>query len=128
MRILIRALLSALLLFGLTAAPAGAAGYKHEAPTDLRAEVVTDRAVDTFWACTPGALRYRIQYSTRKDMRKAKYNWSPRGGACEEYLTNLSSGKTYYIKVRVIDNKGRNLSPYSKAISIRVPKAGELDQ
>ena len=113
---LVVALLVATLL---SAAPLRAEAYALRSPSAPKVGTATTTTLTVKWKAVAGATTYRVQYSTSKKMTKAKYQ---REESTTATLTKLKTGKTYYVKVRVIDEDGRNLSKYSSALKIKTPK------
>jgi len=103
----------AMLLTALVAAPAQAA---VATPSGLRVVSTSSSAVALSWKASPGAPRYRIQYSTSSSMSKANY---VRFTGTSGEITGLTAGKTYYFKVRAITSSGANLSKYSAAVKAK---------
>ncbi len=103
----------------LGAAPAHAEASGMKAPSGLKAGAATTTSVVLTWKAVAEATNYRLQYSTSKKMSKAKYQ---RDTDTTGTLTGLKLGTTYYVKVRVIDADGGNLSSYSKAVKVKTPK------
>lgn len=100
-----------------TVMPAQAA---TSAPASLKVGASGITTLDVSWRAVPSAPRYRVQYSTSSSMKKATYK---RVTGTKVQLTGLTSGKAYYVKVRVITADGDNLSKYSKAVKATT-KAG----
>jgi len=111
---LVGAVLLALLV--LTSLPAPEASAATAAPTGLKATGVTPTAMTLSWKAVPKAPKYRIQYATTSSMSGAVY---ARYTGTTATVTSLQPATTYYVKVRVISASGANLSPYSKAITLR---------
>ncbi len=100
-----------------TAQNAGSSGStsgSQPAPGSLTVTATARTSVALTWAAVPDAPGYRVQYSTSSSMSNASYRRVTTNSA---ELTGLSSGKRYYVKVRVIRADGTNLSPYSAAAS-----------
>ncbi|MBB3327855.1 endonuclease/exonuclease/phosphatase family protein [Microlunatus antarcticus] len=109
------ALLAATLL---SAAPAPADAYELKSPSSLKAVEKTTTSLTVTWKPIADAENYRVQFSTSSKMKKAKYE---RSADTTATLTGLKKSTTYYVKVRVIDADGDNLSSYSKAVKIKTP-------
>lgn len=103
----------------LGAAPLRAEAYALRTPSAPKVGTATTTTLTVKWKAVAGATNYRVQYSTSKKMTKATY---VREESTTATLTKLSKGKTYYVKVRVIDEDGHNLSKYSSALKIKTPK------
>ncbi|GAA3564628.1 hypothetical protein GCM10022197_20370 [Microlunatus spumicola] len=108
-------------LLGLTAVlttvlPAQAA---TAVPSSVKVAASGTTTLDVSWKAVSGAPRYRVQYSTKSSMSKAKYK---RVTGTKTGLTGLKAGQAYYVKVRVITADGANLSPYSKAVKATTKK------
>src|SRR4051812_20421354 len=99
------------LLLTLTAPRAWAA---TAAPGGLKVVSTTPTSLKIGWTAVKGAPKYRVQYSTSAKMSAATYE---RFTSASAELTGLKTGTRYYVKVRVINAGGDNLSPYSKAVS-----------
>ena len=75
--------------------------------------------VKLFWTSTIGETGYQVYYSTKKDSGFKKYsNFASNTG----YVNNLTSGKTYYFKVRtyIKTNSGYVYSDWSNIKGIKV--------
>jgi endonuclease/exonuclease/phosphatase family metal-dependent hydrolase/Tfp pilus assembly protein PilV len=111
-------ILALLVVTLLSAAPTQADAYSMKAPSGLKAIAATSTTLTLTWNPVSKAEMYRVQYSTSKSMSKAKYD---REDDAKDTLTGLTPGKTYYVKVRVIDADGDNRSSYSSAVKIAIP-------
>ena len=75
--------------------------------------------VKLFWTATSGETGYTIYYSTKKDSGFKKYaNYESNSG----YVKNLTSGKTYYFKVRtyIKTDSGYVYSDWSNIKGVKV--------
>jgi len=84
------------------------------APTGLTSTDQTAKTLSLTWNAVAGAPRYRIQLSTKSDMSGATYF---RFTDTQGQLDGLDPATKYYVKVRVIDDAGANMSLYSSAIT-----------
>lgn len=104
------------------------------APSNLRAVDVASKAVALAWSST-GDDAYRIRMSTSSSMKSAEawdvldnyYEWTRTDASPSQRAPRLTPGETYYFQVKAIkraaDSSDRdNLSDYSKAISVTLPK------
>lgn len=82
-------------------------------PKNLAVTASAKTALAVSWTPVSGAERYRIQYAKKSSMSGAKYL---RFSGSSAEITGLSSGTTYYLKIRVITPSGTNLGPYSSAV------------
>ncbi|SER32916.1 endonuclease/exonuclease/phosphatase family protein [Microlunatus flavus] len=113
-RLLLIVVLLAAALLGTAPGQADAATTK--APSGLKVGAKTPTTLTLRWKAVAKAPAYRLQYSTSKKMKQAKYQRETRTTGT---LDGLTAGKTYYVKVRVIDAEGHNLSKYSKAVKVK---------
>ena len=112
---LVLALLAAVLL-GAAPMPADAASMKS--PSGLKAIAKTTTTLTFTWKSVAKAENYRLQYSTSSKMKKAEV---PARRRHHRHPHRADEGTTYYVKVRVIDADGENLSSYSKAVKVKTP-------
>ncbi|MDQ3158042.1 MAG: fibronectin type III domain-containing protein [Actinomycetota bacterium] len=84
------------------------------APTGLASTDPASRTLSVTWNAVAGAPRYRVQLSTSSDMSAATYF---RFTDTQGQLDGLDPTTKYYVKVRVIDDAGANMSLYSGAIT-----------
>ena len=78
------------------------------------------KSVTVSWKKVSGAIAYEIQYSTKKNMKKAiKFKVKANNGAT---IKKLKSKKIYYIRVRAIASKGeKNIrASWSKIKKVKV--------
>ncbi len=108
-----------LLIAGLLSAPVAEAATPS--PARLTAISTSRSAIAVTWSAVSGAPKYRIQISRSSSMSNASYH---RSTGTRAELTGLRSSTTYYVKVRVISNSGKNLSPYSRAIKVKTRSSG----
>ena len=113
--VLVVALLAAALL---GAAPAEASAYSMKPPSGLRASASSSTELTLTWKAVPKAKRYRLKYSTSSKMSNARYQ---RETGTTGTLDGLKPGRTYYVKVRVIDTDGHGLSSYSSVVKTKTP-------
>ncbi len=103
-------------------------------PSGLRAVDVASKAVALAWSST-GQDAYRIRMSTSSTMSSAEawdvldnyYEWTRTDASPSQRAPRLTPGETYYFQVKAIkraaDSSDRdNLSSYSEAISVTLPK------
>ncbi|MGI3783066.1 MAG: fibronectin type III domain-containing protein, partial [Janthinobacterium lividum] len=102
----------------LSAVPTQADAASMKSPSGLKAADRTTTSLTVTWKAVSEAENYRVQYSTSSKMKKAKYE---RSTDISSTLTGLKRSTTYYVKVRVIDADGDNLSSYSKAVKVKTP-------
>ncbi|MGC4153913.1 MAG: fibronectin type III domain-containing protein [Propionicimonas sp.] len=108
---------AALLTFGLLpAASAAAATYPHAAPQRVSAVSTSRSAIALKWEPVPGAVKYKVSYSTSSTMKKAKSKTTTKPSLD---LTKLKAKKTYYVTVRVISAGGKAQSPVSKKLKVK---------
>ncbi len=91
-------------------------------PTSVKVISASNKALAVSWSPVAGAARYSVQYSTSASMKKPKY-----AKTTKTYveLGGLSAGKTYYLRVRVLNAKGKAISAYSAKIKKKTkPKTG----
>lgn len=88
--------------------------YTHLSPGDLTATKTTPEEISLTWASRGTGIRYRVSWSKSSSFSSAKY---VRTTAPKLTLTGLDPRQKYYLKVRVIDADGVNLSSYSPHIS-----------
>ena len=92
--------------------------------TKTKTPILSDYAVykgkvKLFWTATSGETGYTIYYSTKKDSGFKKYaNYESNSG----YVKNLTSGKTYYFKVRtyIKTDSGYVYSDWSNIKGVKV--------
>jgi hypothetical protein len=90
-------------------------GYRYLSPADLHSTGASPSSIGLAWRSRGSGIRYRVQYAPSESMSRAAYvRTTPAGLA----LTKLRAATTYWLKVRVIDSKGKNLSQYSPAIKV----------
>lgn len=95
----------------------------YATPTGLTTVSRATTSLSVGWTATPGAPRYRVQYSASPTMSNATYR---RSYTTRADLTGLKPGRTYYYKVRVISaDGGTSLTPYSSARSTTTWSAGD---
>lgn len=104
---------AAMLIVGAAGTPAQAAS---KAPGGLKSTEQSPTALTLDWGTVSKAPRYRVQLATSSSMKNATYH---RFMPSEGRVSGLKPDTTYYAKVRVITASGGNVSPYSKAISVR---------
>ncbi|MGV8907727.1 MAG: fibronectin type III domain-containing protein [Propionicimonas sp.] len=92
----------------------GASGYSFLSPTGLRVAATAADSLSLAWGARSGNVRYRVSWSTSSSFANPKY---VRITDARRVLTSLRAGTKYYLKVRVINAQGVNLSGYSPAIS-----------
>ena len=95
------------------AVKARTAGYSFLSPPGLRIVATAADSLSLAWGARSGSVRYRVSWSTSASFSNPKY---VRVTEASRVLTSLHAGTKYYLKVRVIDAKGVNLSSYSPAI------------
>ena len=93
--------------------------YSLLSPVGLTAGTLTPTTAKLSWKARGSTKRYRLQYSTSSSMKKPSYT---RITGTSGTLAGLKPGTTYYVRVRVIDSKGRNLSQYSPAAKLTTKK------
>ncbi|MCW5953120.1 MAG: fibronectin type III domain-containing protein, partial [Propionibacteriaceae bacterium] len=112
------ALAALVLMLGLLpTASAHASTDQYPAPQRPTAVSVSRSAVALAWQEVPGALRYRIAYSTSSKMKAAK---SVTTTSPNVELKRLKAKKTYYVTVRVVSQDGtQTLSPASATLKVK---------
>lgn len=110
-----------------TARTTGATGYTLLSPTGLEALSTTTDSLSLSWNPRSSQARYRLSWSTSSSFSDPHY---VRVADTSATLTGLTPGTRYYLKVRVIDADGVNLSRYSPPITVTttaVPRPGGFD-
>lgn len=107
------------------------------APSGLKAAQVASKGVALTWSKT-GEDAYRVRIATDSAMTSGVDRWDVRGNYFEWTHTDpnpsissprLTPGKTYYFEVKAITDEPIssdrvNLSTYSKAVAVTLPKTG----
>ncbi len=134
-RRLVLAVVGAVLGFGLVAAPptsvltkASAASYAR--PTGLSATVAA-HAVGLHWKAVRNAPAYRVQFSTRSDMKTFKtkdvvgtyLEWTNLDPSPSAKSARLKASTTYYFRVKVISLTKANLTSYGKKLKVKTASA-----
>lgn len=88
--------------------------YGLLAPTGLTAAPSASDGLALTWIARSADVRYRVSWSTTSTFAAPHY---ARVTGTTYSLTGLTAGTKYYLKVRVIDADGVNLSSYSPVIS-----------
>lgn len=114
------ALLTAWLLgASLLAAPAAEAAPKP--PTGLKSVATATTSLAVSWKPVASAAKYRVSYATDSKFKKAK---TKTGSAASLELSGLKPKTTYWVRVRALDAKGRNLTGYSQAVKLKTRSKG----
>ena len=80
------------------------------APTGVKTTEYATTSVGLSWNAVSGASSYQVKLSANADMSAPKYyEFSSTSGS----LTGLSAFTNYYIKVGVLDENGKRISPYT---------------
>ncbi|MCW2826152.1 MAG: hypothetical protein JWQ91_3069 [Aeromicrobium sp.] len=122
------------LMAGGLVAGGGSAQAEVSAPTITVADVAS-KGVALRWNAT-GDNTYRIRISTSSsmttaadawDVRDNYYEWTHTDASPSAYSPRLTPGKKYYFQVKAIrdaasTSKRTNLSSYSKAVAVTLPK------
>jgi endonuclease/exonuclease/phosphatase family metal-dependent hydrolase len=137
-RRLVLAVVGAVLAFGLVAAPpasfltqASAAGYAK--PSGLGATVAA-HAVGLHWKAVRNAPAYRVQFSTRSDMKTfttkdvvgTYLEWTNLDPSPSAKSARLKSSTTYYFRVKVISLTKANLTSYGKKLKVKTASAKSM--
>jgi endonuclease/exonuclease/phosphatase family metal-dependent hydrolase len=95
-------------------------GYGLLAPTGLTSTQSSPDSLAVTWNARSADVRYRVSWSTTSTFAAPHY---ARVTGTSYSLRGLTAGTKYYLKVRVIDTDGVNLSSYSPAISAAISAA-----
>ncbi len=98
--------------------------YRHLAPVGLKAGEIAEDGFTLSWAAVAEGVRYRIAYATSSGFADPVYR---RVDDLTQAVTGLKAGKTYYVKVRVIDAEGGNLSAYSPVVKVSTKSGAKTD-
>jgi len=139
-RRLVLAVVGAVLGFGLVAAPppsfltqASAASYAK--PSGLSATVAA-HAVGLHWKAVRNAPAYRVQFSTRSDMKTFKTKdvvgtylaWTNLDPSPSAKSARLKASTTYYFRVKVISLTKANLTSYGKKLKVKTASARSMPE
>ena len=92
----------------------------HPCPTGTaRATATTSLAIS--WKPVASAANDRFSDATDSKFKKAKIKT---GSAASLELSGLKPKTTYWVRVRALDAKGRNLTGYSKAVKLKTRSKG----
>lgn len=94
---------------------ASAGGYIELSPAGLTASGTSTDSISLTWNARGSNDRYRVSWSTSSSFAEPGY---VRVTGTARTLTGLAAGQKYYVKVRVIDPEGRNLSSYSPSVAV----------
>lgn len=134
------AVVGAVLGFSLVAAPpasvltlANAASYSK--PSGLSATVAA-HAVGLHWKAVRNAPAYRVQFSTRSDMKTFKtkdvvgtyLEWTNLDPSPSAKSARLKPSTTYYFRVKVISLAKANLTSYGKKLKVKTAPAKSLPE
>ncbi len=89
-------------------------GYSYLSPRGLTGKSAATDSITLSWNSRGAGVRYRVNWSTSSSFADPAY---VRVTGTSYTLTGLGAGTKYYVRVRVIDANGVNLSAYSPAIS-----------
>jgi endonuclease/exonuclease/phosphatase family metal-dependent hydrolase len=99
--------------------------YRYLSPANLHSTGTSPSSIGLAWSARGSGIRYRVQYARSSSMSGAHYvRITPASLALEK----LRASTTYWLKVRVIDASGKNLSEYSPAIKVTTLKAASGNQ
>lgn len=137
-RSLLLVVISAVLGLGLVVSPvhvteAQAAGYAR--PTGLHATVAA-HAVALHWTAVKKAPAYRVQFSTRSDMKTFKtmdvvgnyLEWTNLDPTPSAHSGRLKASTTYYFRVKVISLTKATLTRYSKTLKVKTASAKAMSE
>jgi endonuclease/exonuclease/phosphatase family metal-dependent hydrolase len=139
-RRLAQAVLGAVLGFGLVAAPppgvltqASAASYAK--PSGLGATVAS-HAVGLHWKAVKNAPAYRVQFSTRSDMKTfttkdvvgTYLEWTNLDPSPSARSGRLKSSTTYYFRVKVISLTKANLTSYGTKLKVKTASSKSMPE
>ncbi len=134
------AVVGAFLGFGLVAAPpasfvttASAASYAK--PSGLSA-TVSAHAVGLHWKAVKNAPAYRVQFSTRSDMKTfttkdvvgTYLEWTNLDPSPSAKSARLKASTTYYFRVKVISLTKANLTSYGTKLKVKTASAKSMSE
>lgn len=101
-------------------------GYRYTTPNgkvqDVSLKSTKKRYLKVSWDKVPGAKGYQIRYSTSKSFKNSKVAYTTSKYSTKT-LSKLTSGKTYYVKVRAYtkNTKGAKIyGTYSSVVKLKV--------
>ncbi len=100
---------------------AAAAAYPYAAPQHVSVVSASRSALALKWDAIPGAVRYKVSYSTSSKMKKAKSKTTTKPSMD---ITKLAAKKTYYVTVQVVTAKGKAQSPASTKLKVKTKSKG----
>lgn len=115
------ALLAAWLLGVTLLAPPTTAAAAPKPPTGLATVSTATTSLGVRWTAVAGAAKYRVSYATNSKFKGAKTK-TVTAAAAE--LTGLKKKTSYWIRVRALDAKGKDLTGYSKGIKAKTRAKG----
>lgn len=112
---------------------ASAASY---ATPSAPSATVAARAVGLTWKAVPNAPAYRVQFSTRADMKTfttkdvvgTYLDWTHLDPTPSARSARLKPATTYYFRVKVISLAKANLTSYGKTLKVRTAPATSLPE
>lgn len=112
---------------------AQAAGYAK--PTGLHA-AVSAHSVALRWTAVRNAPAYRVQFSTRSDMKTFQtmdvvgtyLEWTHLNPAPSAHSARLKAGTAYYFRVKVISLAKATLTHYSKTLKVKTASAKAMPE
>ena len=90
-------------------------GYSQLALLDLRVTKSLTTSLTLGWSNRGGGIRYRVAYATELSFENPVYR---RTNSTSSTLSGLTPNTAYYVRARVIDSTGQNLSAYSPPIKV----------
>lgn len=117
------ALLSAWVLGVTLLTPQTPAAAAPKPPAGLAKVATATTAIAVKWKPVASAAKYRVSYATNSKFKKAK---TKTVSATALELTGLKAKQNYWIRVRALDAKGRNLTGYSKGLKIKTRAKGSF--
>lgn len=88
----------------------------HAYPVTVYGVTAGKKSVTVNYARSPFAKGYQISYKTTKDKKWKTVNTK----ALKKKITRLKSKKTYQVRIRALDRKGKGTSKYTKTYRVKV--------
>ena len=90
---------------------------KLNIPANIKAKNIKKKAIKLTWRKTLNAKKYQVQYSTKSNFKKSVTKTTTK---LKYIIKKLKKGKTYYIRLRVVN--GKKISNWSKVKKIKIKK------